>query len=111
MGLRKALSREREQESALAEKLPLHAILAIEMDHNRKSWLERANIHLEAKLEKANKDLDLQRRMTKKYSQRNQFTRKKLKISQNEVLVLKKEKYQASLDIFARDSLQVSQDP
>ena len=73
----------------------------MEIEHDRESWLERANIHLEAKLEKANKILDLQRRMAKHYARRNQVARKKLKIAQNEVQVLKKEKYQARIDILA----------
>ena len=45
----------------------------------KKPWLERSNIHWEAKLEKANKDLDLQRKMTKYYARRNQVARAKLK--------------------------------
>ena len=71
MGLKKALVRERELESALAEQLPLNDILAREIEHDRESWLERANIHLEAKLKKANKYLDLQRIMAKHYAQRD----------------------------------------
>ena len=67
-----------------------------------------ANIHLEAKLEKTKKDLNLQRGMTKHYKRRNHFARKKLKIAQNEVQTLKVEKEQASLGILAQDSLQVS---
>ena len=68
MGLRKALAKHREEESAQAKQLSLKELLALEIENDRESWLERAKIHLEAKLEKANKDLDLQRRMTKYYS-------------------------------------------
>ena len=71
MGLKKALAKRREQEAALAEQLPLDELLAMEIAHDREPWLERANIHLEAKLEKSNKDLDLQRSMTKHYARRN----------------------------------------
>ena len=68
MGLKKALAKQREEESALAKQIYLNELLAMEIEHNRESWLERANRNLEAKLEKANKDLDLQRRMTKHYA-------------------------------------------
>ena len=61
----------------------------MEIEHDMESWLERANIHLHGKLEKENKDLDLQRRMTKHYAQRNQFAREKLKKAQNEIQALK----------------------
>ena len=64
----------------------------MEIEHDRESWLERANIHLEGKLEKVNKDLDLQRIMTKHYAQRNQFAREKLKKAQIEIQELKREK-------------------
>ena len=111
MGLRKALAKQREEESAQAEELSLHELLAIEIEHDRESWLERANIHLEVKLEKANKDLDLQRRMTKHYAQRNQFAREKLKKAQNQIQPLKEEKSQVKVSILAQASLQVSQDP
>ena len=82
----------------------------MEIEHNRESWLERANIHLEAKLEKANKDFNLQRRMTEHYKRRNHFARKKLKTAQNEGSAPKYEKYQARLGILAQYSLQVSRD-
>ena len=59
MGLRKALAKQREEESAQAQPFPLTELLAMEIEHDRESWLERANINLEAKLEKANKTLDL----------------------------------------------------
>ena len=111
MGLRKALAREREQESAQAQKFPLTKLLAMEIEHNIESCLERANIHLEAKLEKANKDLSLQRRMTEHYKWRNHFSRQKLKTAQNEGSAPNDEKYRARLGILAQASLQVSKDP
>ena len=83
----------------------------MEIEHNRESWLERPNIHLEAKLEKANKDLSLQRRMTEHYKWRNHFARQKLKTAQNEGPTPNDEKYQARLGILAQVSLQFSKDP
>ena len=111
MGLKKALAKQREEESAQAEQLSLQELLALEIEHDRESWLERANIHLEGKLEKENKDLDLQRIMTKHYTQRKKFAREKLKKAQNEIQALKDENILANLGILAQDSLQVSQDP
>ena len=93
MGLRKALAKQREEESAQAQQFTLTEILAMEIEHNRESWLERENIHLEAKLEKANKDLSLQRRMIEHYKRRNRFARQKLKTAQNEGPTPKDEKY------------------
>ena len=111
MGLRKALAREKEQESAQAQQFPLTELLAMEIEHNRESWLERANIHIETKLEKANRNLNLQRRMTKQYKRRNHFARKKLKTAYNEGPTPKDEKYQARLGIWAQYFVQVSRDP
>ena len=59
-------------------------------------------------LDKANKDLELQRRMTKHYPQRNQFARVKLKKAQGKLSAPKEEKYQARIVILAQSSLQVS---
>ena len=111
MGLRKALAKQREEESAQAGQLSLQELLALEIEHDRESWLERANLHLEAKLEKANKDLDLQRKMAKNYAQRDQFARQELKRAKIEIQALKEEKDQSSLGILAQASIQVSQDP
>ena len=111
MGLRKALEKQREEELAQAQKFPLTELLAMEIEHNRESWLERANIHLEAKLEKANKDLSLQRRMTEHYKQRDHFASKKFKTTQNEGPEPKNQKDQARLGILIQASLQVSKDP
>ena len=77
----------------------------MEIEHDRESWLERANIHLEAKLEKANKVLSLQRRMTEHYKWRNHFARKKLKNAQNEGPKPKYEKDQARIGNLAQFSL------
>ena len=82
MDLKKALAKCRDEESAQAQQFPLTKLLAMEIEHNMEPWLERANIHLEAKLDKANKDLSLQRRMTEHYKQRDHFARKKLKTAQ-----------------------------
>ena len=85
MGLKNALEKQREQESTLAEHLPLDEMLVMEIAHDREPWLERDKMHLEAKLEKANKNLDLQRRMTKHYARRNQIARAKLKKAQTKI--------------------------
>ena len=102
MGLRKALAKQREEESAQAQQFPLTELLAMEIEHNRESWLERANIHLEVNMEKANKELDLQRIMTEHNAQRNHLARKKLKIAQNEVSAPKYENDQARICILAQ---------
>ena len=73
--------------------------------------MERAIIHLEAKLKKANQYLHLQRRMTKHYAWRNQIARAKLKKAQTKIQALKEEKGQANLGILAQASLEVSQNP
>ena len=44
MGLRKALAKQREEELAQAQQFPLTEFLAMEIQNNRESWLERANI-------------------------------------------------------------------
>ena len=111
MGLRKALEKQREEESAQAQQFPLTKLLTMEIEHNRESWLERANIHLEAKLEKANKYLSLQRRMTEHYKQRNHFASKKLKTAKNEGPTPNDEKDQSRPRILAQVSLRVSKDP
>ena len=73
MGFRKALEKQREEESTLAQQYPLTHLLAQEIQNDKESWLERKNKHLETKLDKANKDLDLQRRMTRHHKKLNQF--------------------------------------
>ena len=111
MGLKKALAKKMEEELALVEQLPLDELLAMEIAHDWEPWLERAKIHLEAKLKKANQYLDLQRRMTKHYARRNQIARAKLKKAQDKLQALKEERGQARLGILAQSSLQVSQNP
>ena len=83
----------------------------MEIAHDQEPWLERAKIDLEAKLKKANQDLDLQRKMTKHYARRNQVARAKLKKAQTKIQALKEAKGQANLGILAQASLQVSQNP
>lgn len=41
MGLKKALARQREQESALAKQLPLSELLSVEIEYDQEPWLER----------------------------------------------------------------------
>ena len=50
MGLKKELEKQREQEVALEEQLPHDQLLALEIEQDQEPWLERDNIHLEAKL-------------------------------------------------------------
>ena len=66
---------------------------------------------MEKKLEKANRDLDLQRRMTGHYKKLNQFTRRKLKATQEKLKEAqgrrptpKLKKDTSKLQIFASDS-------
>ena len=56
-----------------------------EIENNWEAWLERVNDHLERKLEKENRDLDLQRRMTGHYKRLNQFSQRKLKAAQEKL--------------------------
>ena len=83
----------------------------MEIAHDWEHWLERANIHLEAKLERENEDLDLQRNMTKHYAWRNQVARAKLKKALIEIQALKGGKDQENLGVLAEASQQVSQTP
>ena len=59
IGLKKALVREREKETELAEQLTPSELLAIKINYDRECWLERANIHLEDQLEKEKRNIDL----------------------------------------------------
>ena len=59
IGLKKVLAKGKEQEIALAEQLTSSEFLAMEIDYDRKSWQERANVHLEDQLEKEKRNIDL----------------------------------------------------
>ena len=118
MGLRKALEKQREEESTLAQQYPLTHLLAEEIENDKESWLERENKHLEDKLEKANKYLGLQRRMTGHYKKLNQFSQRKRKIAQEKLKtaqrsrpVKKGENDTSRLEILAQSSLHVSRNP
>ena len=63
----------------MAEKLTSSDLLAMEIDYDRKSWLERENSHLEDQLEKTQRNLDLQKKMARHYALRNKIVRAKLK--------------------------------
>ena len=67
MGLRRALEKQKEEDVALFQSFPLTTLFTQEIEKNREAWLERVNDHLEKKLESANRDLDLQRRMIEHY--------------------------------------------
>lgn len=71
MGLKKALEKQKEEEDALLQSTPLTALFEQKIEKNWEAWLERVNNHLEKKLEKANRDLTLQRRMTGHYKKLN----------------------------------------
>ena len=112
------MEKQREEEAALARSYPLTQFLAQEIENDEESWIERANKNLEDKLDKENKDLGLQRKMTGHYKKLNQFARRKLKIAQEKLktaqrerLVKKGGKDTYRLGILAQASLQVSKDP
>ena len=47
MGLRKALAKEKEKETVLAERLTPSELLSMEIEYDREPWLERDNTHLD----------------------------------------------------------------
>ena len=70
------------------------------------------------KLEKANRDLELQRKMTQHYQKLNQFARHKLKATQEKLkeenekrLAWKEKKGISALEILASASEHVAKDP
>ena len=73
MGLRKALEKQKEEEVALLQSIPLTTLFTQEIENNQEAWLERVIYHLEKKLEKAKRDLDLHRRITGHSKKLNQF--------------------------------------
>ena len=118
MGLRRALEKQKEEEVALFQSFPLTTLFTQEIENNREAWLERVNDHLEKKLEKANRDLDLQRRMTGHYKKLNQFARRKLKATQKKLkeaqkrcLAPKMKKDTSRLQILALASQHSSKNP
>ena len=73
---------------------------------------------MEDKLEKANRDLSLQRKMTGHYKKLNQFARRKLKLAQERLKAARKrrpvekvEKGTSGLEILASTSLHDSKNP
>lgn len=54
-GIKRALALERQMEAELADHLTLNEQLAIVINENRETWIDRVNQHLENLLEKANK--------------------------------------------------------
>ena len=85
IGLKRALERQKEEEQALLQSTPLTALFEQEIENNKEAWLERFNDHLEKNLERENRDLELQRRMTRHYKKLNQFARRKLKVAQEKL--------------------------
>ena len=118
MGLRKSLEKQKEEEVALLQSTPLTTLFTKEIENNREAWLERVNDHLEKKLEKANRDFDLQQRMTRHYKKLNQFERWKLKATQEKLKeaqrrrpAQKLKKDTSNLQILASASQHVSENP
>ena len=118
MGLKKALEKQKEEESALLQSTSLTTLFTQEIENNREAWLERVNDHLEKKLEKENRDLDLQRRMIGHYQKLNQFARWKLKSTQEKLKEAQRrrptpklKKYTSKVQILASSSQHVSENP
>ena len=118
MGLKIALEKQKEEEAALFRSFPLTTLFTQEIEDNREAWLERVNKHLENKLERANRDLSLQRKMTWYYKKLNQFSRRKLKVTQEKLKVARKRcpvekvgKGTSKLEILASTSLHASENP
>ena len=111
IGLRRALEKQKAEEQAQFEAFPLTTLFEREIEENKEAWLERANQHLETKLEKANRDLELQRKRTLHFQKLNQFARRKLKVAQEKLkklkerrLARKEAKSTSALDILASAS-------
>ena len=90
MGLKRALKKQKEEEAALFRSFPVTTLFTQEIENNREAWLERVNKHFYNKLERANRDLSLQRKMTGHYKKLNQFARRKLKVTQEKLKVARK---------------------
>ena len=118
MGLKKALEKQKEEEDALLQSTPLTTLFKQEIEKNREAWLERVNDHLEKKLDKENRDLYLQWRMTRHYKKLNQFAQRKLKATQEKLKEAKGKcptpklrKDTSKLQILALASQHVSNNP
>ena len=93
----------------MAKKLTLSELLAIEIDGDRESWLEREKFHLEVQLEKSKRDIDMQKKMARHYAMRNRIARAKLKRALAKIQAQNEVKEKEKLDILADVSLQASQ--
>jgi len=65
------------------------------------------NTHLEGLLDKAKRDIDIQRRMAKYYAMRNKIARAKLKRAHAKIEALTKKEEKRRLDILTEASLHV----
>lgn len=92
----------------MEEQLTLNEQLAKDIDENRESWLEKVKTHLETLLDKANRDVEIQRKMAKYYAQRNQVARSKLKRSHEKIYELTKQEERKRLHILVEASLHAS---
>ena len=71
MEFKRALEKQKEEEAAIFRSFPLTTLFTQEIGKNREAWLERVNKHLENNLERANRDLSLQKKMTGHYKKLN----------------------------------------
>ena len=77
-----------------------------EIEANRESWLERANMHLEKMLEKANKEKNMLRNMAYHYLARNKSCKARIStLKAKSMKALRKRKQQYRLQILAEASL------
>ena len=112
------MEKQKAEEQAHLQAFPLTALLEQEIEENKEAWLERAKKHLEMKLERANIDLELQRKRTHHFQKLNQFSRRKLKAAQEKLKkakgkrpARKEEKSTSALEILASALEHVSRDP
>ena len=89
----------------MEEQLTLNEQLVKDIAENRESWLEKVNTHLETLLDKANRDVELQRKMAKYYARRNQVARSKLKRAHGKIDKLTKKEERRRLDMLVEASL------
>jgi len=73
--------------------------LVKDIAENRESWLEKVNTHLETLWDKANIDVEIQRKMANYYARRNQVARSKLKRAHEKIDKLTKQEEKRRLDI------------
>lgn len=108
IGLNISLARERQREVELAENLTPSELLALEISKDRESWLDRANLHLERLLKKANKDNHFLRSRVKLHAWKEKIVLEKLKRANAKIEILTKKREKKRLDILVEVSLHAS---